>query len=212
MGLSHATKLCTFVIRRCIFRHMGVRRALAAAATLLSLALVLPAAEALARISASATNPSYCPAKSRWTRGVYRPSRLVLQQGIVCQRAVGTVRSVRKEDDGDLHIGVELSSGYKTLINTANVNHQHGWLVVEFMARDARHLPKPSVADKVTIVGAWVLDTQHGWMELHPVWRMIAHGTTYTSGPQYGGSPAGDKSNNAAEDCRDEHGVKCVGY
>jgi hypothetical protein len=187
------------------------RAKLVGVAALSCFVLVLPAAQALAQRSAGVTNPSYCPAKSKWTKGVYHPARLVLQ-GIVCQRAVGAVRSVKKEEDGDLHIGVKLIAEYKALINDANVKQQHAWLVVEFMARDAGHLPKPKVGDKVTLVGAWILDTQHGWMELHPVWRMILDDTTYTSGPQFGGSPTGDKSKNAAEDCRDEHGLHCIGY
>lgn len=178
---------------------------------LLSLLLVLPTTQALARNATGATNPSYCPSKSKWTKGVYRPARLVLQD-VVCQRATGTVRSVRKEEDGDLHIGVKLIAEYKALINDANINQQHGWLVVEFMARDAGHLPQPKVGDRVTVIGAWILDTQHGWLELHPVWRLILDGTTYTSGAQYGGSPATDRSKSAAEDCRDEHGAQCPGY
>src|SRR5439155_2960336 len=112
-------------------------RALVAAA-LLCLVVAVPAASG--RVAASSTNPSYCPSKSKWTKGVYRPSRLVLQG--VCQRAVGTVRSVRHEEDGDLHIGVRLISEYKTLINDENVREQHGWLVVEFMPRDGGHLPE----------------------------------------------------------------------
>jgi hypothetical protein len=182
-----------------------------AAAALVCVLLALPTAQAHARGGRLTRNPSYCPTKSKWTDGVYHPSRLVLQ-GVVCQRAVGTVRSVRHEEDGDLHIGVKLISEYKGLINDANVSKQHGWLVVEFMARDGGHLPEPSVGDKVTLVGAWILDTQHGWMELHPVWREVLNGETFTSGPQFGGSPAGDKSSNAAEDCRTNKGLVCVGY
>jgi hypothetical protein len=79
------------------------------------------------------------------------------------------------------------------------------------MPRDGGHLPKPKKGDHVTLVGAWVLDTEHGWQELHPVWREILNGSVYTSGPQNGGSPASDRSKNAAADCRD-HGQLCTGY
>jgi hypothetical protein len=182
-----------------------------ALAALLGALLVLPVVQAHARDAAPAKNPSYCPAKSKWTNGVYHPSRLVLQ-GVVCQRAAGTVRSVRHEEDGDLHIGVKLTSEYKGLIDDANATKQHGWLVVEFMVRDGGHLPEPGVGDKVTLVGAWVLDTEHGWMELHPVWREILNGETFTSGPQFGGSPTNDRSSNAAFDCRDKTGKVCLGY
>jgi len=48
-------------------------------------------------------------------------------------------------------------------------------------------------------------------IELHPIWGEILNGSVYTCGPQNGGSPAGDRSSNAAADCRD-HGQPCVGY
>ena len=40
----------------------------------------------------------------------------------------------------------------------------------------------------------------------------ILNGTTYRSGPQFGGSPAGDYSSTAAEDCRTPAGTRCIGY
>lgn len=79
------------------------------------------------------------------------------------------------------------------------------------MPRDGGHLPKPAVGDRVTFVGAWVTDTEHGWNEIHPVWREILNGGVFTSGPKNGGSPAADRSKNAAADCRD-HGHLCTGY
>src|SRR5205823_10036900 len=142
---------------------------------------------------------AYCPSISAVLNGVYHPTRLQVMKP--CQRATGTVRSVRHEQDGDLHIDVDLTPAFKKLLDYKNYSQQHGSLVVEFMARDGGHLPKPSVGDQITIVGAWVLDAEHGWNEIHPVWRLTFHGALYKSGPQYGGSPADDRSKNAAEDC-----------
>jgi hypothetical protein len=63
------------------------------------------------------------------------------------------------------------------------------------------------------LTGAWVDDTQHAWNELHPVWAVSLNGgRTRTSGPQYGGSPPGDRSYDAAGDCRTSSGARCLGY
>ena len=129
----------------------------------------------------------------------------------VCQRATGVIAKIRPiEQDGDLHILMRLDSTYAGLTNGVNDTKQQGNLVVEFMPRDGGHLPRPKQGDRVTLVGAWITDTEHGWNELHPVWRVL-NGAVYTSGPQNGGSPAGDRSANSEADCRD-HGQRCTGY
>ena len=111
------------------------------------------------------------------------------------------------------HIDVQLDSPYRSLLAPANQSRQHGDLVVEFMARDGGHLPEPSVGDRLSLTGAWVDDTQHSWNELHPVWAVSLNGgATDTSGPRFGGSPAGDRSYNAADDCRTNIGPRCQGY
>ena len=143
--------------------------------------------------------------------GVYHPGRLRILDS--CRRAVGTVAVVRHEQDGDLHIDVALDAGYRSLLDSSNLAAQHGDLVVEFMARDGGHLPEPHAGQRISLRGAWVDDTQHGWNELHPVWAVSLNGgSTHNSGPQYGGSPAGDRSYDAAGDCRTGRGTRCKGY
>jgi hypothetical protein len=143
--------------------------------------------------------------------GVYHPERLHLLAS--CRIAAGAVARVRHEPDGDVHIDVALDASYATLVNEVNDSEQGGALVVEFMARDGGHLPEPSVGDHVRLTGALVNDTDHGWNELHPVWSVqINGGTSSHSGPQYGGSPAYDRSYDAAEGCRDQNGGSCQGY
>jgi hypothetical protein len=181
-------------------------------AVAVSLAFIVPAAT-----GGQASKPKYCPAKSHVLDGVYHPERLVVMR--ICQRASGTVRKVILEEDGDLHIRLHLSAGYVGLRNGVNDAKQKGDLVAEFMPRDGGHLPRPAVGDFVTLVGAWVTDTEHGcssclaegWNELHPVWREILNGAVFTSGPQNGGSPASVRSKNAADTCCD-HGQRCTGY
>ena len=42
----------------------------------------------------------------------------------------------------------------------------------------------------MALVGVWVLDTEHGWREIHPVFVEVLNGQAYRSGPQVGGPPA----------------------
>jgi hypothetical protein len=125
-----------------------------------------------------------------------------------CRPVSGTVRAISHEQDGDLHIGVDTGGA---LTNSVNRSKLGGTLLVEFMPRDGGHLPAPSVGDHISLTGAWVLDTNHGWRELHPVWSEALAGVTYRSGPQYGGSPAGVGSSEASADCT-YHGARCKGY
>jgi hypothetical protein len=161
---------------------------------------------------AQAASSKVCPAAGHALDGVYHPSRLTVLSA--CKHATGRVAIVRHEQDGDLHIDVALDPAYRGLLAPANNTRQHGDLVVEFMARDGGHLPQPSVGDRISLTGAWVSDGQHGdWHELHPVWAVSLNGTaTHTSGPRFGGSPTGDRSYNAAADCRTASGARCQGY
>jgi hypothetical protein len=151
-----------------------------------------------------------CPPPTKTLAGVYHPDRLVVLNP--CQKASGVIHDVRDEEDGDLHILVRLDRQYRRLINAENVSQQHGWLVVEFMARDAGHLPEPASGARITIWGAWVLDTDHGWREIHPVFKLVMGGRAYVSGPRFGGSPASVGSSTAAESCRTNTGKRCPGY
>jgi hypothetical protein len=126
-----------------------------------------------------------------------------------CRTVSGTVTETSHEVDGDLHIGLD-SSG--VLTNAVNRSKLRGNLVVEFMPRDGGHLPAPSVGDRIILTGAWVLDANHGWDELHPVWSETLAGVTYRSGPRYGGSPPGVGSSEASAECRTDSGAVCRGY
>jgi hypothetical protein len=110
--------------------------------------------------------------------------------------------------DGDLHVALDTGG---VLTNAVNVSREGGNLVVEFMPRDGGHLPAPVVGEHIRLTGAWVLDANHGWNELHPVWSETRAGITYRSGPQYGGTPASIGSSQAAADCT-SNGVVCQGY
>ena len=146
-----------------------------------------------------------CAAPRQVLAGVYHPSRLhVLAR---CRAVSGRVVAIHHDTDGDLHIYLDTGGA---LTNAAN-RAAHGALVVEFMPRDGGHLPAPAVGDHIRLTGAWVLDAEHGWREIHPVWSERLRGVTYHSGPQFGGSPAGVGSSEAAASCT-SNGHPCQGY
>jgi len=130
-----------------------------------------------------------------------------------CRKITGTVDDVRDKEDGDIHILVRLDPQYRSMLISNNYSIQHGDLVVEFMPRDYGHLPRPSIGDRLTLVGAYVNDTEHGWTELHPVWSVsINGGSTHQSGPQFGGGPAFATSSIAIATCQTNTGARCTGY
>lgn len=151
-----------------------------------------------------------CPARSRVLSGVYHPERLIVLDA--CKHASGVVTDLREEEDGDLHVLVQLDHAFRALVNHENRVQQHGWLVVELTPRDHAHLPSPYIGQHIGLMGAWVLDTDHGWKELHPVWQEILDGHVYRSGPWAGGSPPYNRSTDALAGCRTARGRHCVGY
>ena len=44
-------------------------------------------------------------------------------------------------------------------------------LVVEIVP--AIPLPAPALQSRITVIGPWVLDTETGWLEIHPAWKIL---------------------------------------
>ena len=154
---------------------------------------------------------SVCPPPSRVLAGVYSPDRLQVRDR--CRKVTGVVRTVRDEEDGDVHLGIHLDGPYRGMLMQNNYTEQSGNLVVEFMPRDHGHLTEPGIGDRVTVIGAYVDDADHGWAEIHPVFGFAANaGRLERSGPQYGGSPPSAHSDNAVATCRTNGGDRCVAY
>ena len=96
----------------------------------------------------------------------------------------GTVNRIKDEPDGDYHVRLYLDPQYAALINDANVRLQAGDLILEPVcihaitqadamsacAGYANPLSMPPPYTHVVATGAYVLDVDHGWMELHPLW------------------------------------------
>lgn len=111
--------------------------------------------------------------------GVYHSFRFQIYNP--CKTVSGTIYSIRHEDDSDYHINLKLDPQYQNLMNDKNVSREHGCLVVEVIPMDANKIPIPRVGDHVTVTGAYVLDKDHGWNEIHPAWLINGKGSaSYT--------------------------------
>jgi hypothetical protein len=102
--------------------------------------------------------------------GVYHPKRLKVKSR--CRVASGTVTRVKFEEyDGDVHILLRLDPGYERLLSHGN-DQVGGALVVEVIPQDRARVPIPTEGSRVTVVGPWVDDAEHGWNEIHPAWSI----------------------------------------
>jgi hypothetical protein len=139
----------------------------------LVLALLLVAVVVLARdIRRAGPPPSpYCRGGPPLA-GVYHASRLHVRSR--CRVASGIVERVKFEDyDGDVHFDLRLDDGYEHLLSRGN-REVGGDLVAEIIPQDRARVAIPEQGSRVTIVGPWVDDEQHGWREIHPVWWVSA--------------------------------------
>jgi hypothetical protein len=116
---------------------------------------------------------------------VYNAYRLqVIEQ---CKKVTGVVVKSRTEPDGDLHIQLRLDKGYELLLVNTNYDKQNGCLVIEPVCVtevtqysalgicddfvNTVYLPK--FGEHVEVTGSYVIDTKHGWAEIHPVTKIV---------------------------------------
>jgi len=115
--------------------------------------------------------------------GVHNPDRLQVLDP--CKHAEGVVVDVAHEDDGDYHVWFTADVGYEYLLNSDNHFQAKPAMLAEITpgcpastnppdAQSAARCPKsnlpiPKLGDHVALDGPWVLDTDHGWREVHPV-------------------------------------------
>jgi hypothetical protein len=113
--------------------------------------------------------------------GVYQPDRLQVIDP--CKHAEGVVVDVAAEDDGDYHVWFTPDSAYAYLMNSENHFQGRPSMLGEITpscpssppdGAAAAKCPKsqlhiPALGDHIAIDGPWVLDTNHGWREIHPV-------------------------------------------
>ncbi len=113
---------------------------------------------------------------------VYERERLQVVEE--CTAVEGRVMSTHKSEDGDLHIG--LDPDQKSSMNLVNVMHADRTLVVEIVcdhppdnaaaaAACGTYVPQisiPGIGDRIRVTGAYVVDRENGWNEIHPVSRI----------------------------------------
>lgn len=117
-----------------------------------------------------------------------------------CLTVTGTVAFIREEEDGDVHFDLSLPASEAHLLDQANYAHEDGQLVAEIVTADqpgctpgqppllpstayrsssydygactGADIATPPLGAQVSITGPHVLDSDHGWMEIHPVWAI----------------------------------------
>lgn len=148
---------------------------------------------ALLLVAFSALLPRNCNAQAcdpSLAKHIYHSQRLVTQQA--CVSVTGTwvdashgrtADGCRHEKDGDGHCFIKLDKGQEKYLNNRNMENEDGNLVVEpicvYRTTQADAIPAckdwhqqialPKIGSHVRVTGVWVLDTQHGHMEIHPV-------------------------------------------
>jgi len=126
-----------------------------------------------------------CTDSAKLMKHVYHPSRLVEKKGCVTVR--GVIVKKLKEGDGDFHVRLKLDPGQDSdFINDRNVSGQGGNLVFEPIcvnpvtqasAKKAcknfkQKISLPNKGDHVEVTGIHMLDTEHGWLEIHSVTKI----------------------------------------
>ena len=129
--------------------------------------------------------PSLCRDSSNISSHIYNPARLQVFKD--CVTVSGIVNSVITEDDGDYHVWFHVDSQYANLPNSVNNDYRLGDLLAEIMCattvnqQDAvlacenytNQIPLPVINQNITVMGPYVLDSTHGWMEIHPVYSLL---------------------------------------
>jgi hypothetical protein len=102
-----------------------------------------------------------------------------------CQTVTGVIATVGTSDDGDIDMQLTLDSPFGDLLNSANISKLNGNLQIEAICQvavkpdvpDALRtcanfkgtVPIPAIGTHVQVTGVYVLDSDHGWMEIHPI-------------------------------------------
>jgi hypothetical protein len=90
-----------------------------------------------------------------------------------CVSVTGVVKNVKRVGGGAYQVDVLLDRAYRHMLSAANVSRRHGWLLLEVTAPDAAHrITVFGVGAHIRVVGALLLNRNHGWSEIYPVWSI----------------------------------------
>lgn len=115
-----------------------------------------------------------------------------------CTSVSGVIMTVTREADGAYQVDVALDSKFHALLSAGNTSRLHGWLLLEiepFAA--ALGLRPPPIGTHVHIVGPLLLNRNHGWTEVYPVWVLEKAGGAPSSN-QGGGSGSNNGGGNGS--------------
>jgi uncharacterized protein YgiM (DUF1202 family) len=101
-------------------------------------------------------------------KDVHHPQRLSVFNP--CVTARGTVTEITRNPDGDLTFRLALDPEDAHLLNDGNRSRLRGDLQIEIVPADQPLTAEPQLGAHVAVTGAYVLDTEYGWMEIHPAW------------------------------------------
>lgn len=171
---------------------------------------------------------------------VYHPYRLHIVKN--CTTVTGTVAYVSLENDGDIHVNLSLPPSESNLLDAANIADEYGNLVTEIVPADqpgcipgqppplppaayrsysysygsctGADVATPVVGAQVAVTGPYVLDADHGWMEVHPVWSMTITGQTSPapSSTVYKAPPASSAAPSVSAHCEANAALANDGY
>jgi hypothetical protein len=117
---------------------------------------------------------------SLWSH-VYDPGRLKVID--VCRTVTGYITDHHANEDGDVDVRLALDPPYAGLVNAGNVAGLNGHLQTEAICQAPVSAPEaapacrnfsgtvrvPADGTHVQVTGSYVLDTHHGWREIHPI-------------------------------------------
>lgn len=103
-----------------------------------------------------------------------------------CVTITGVVTAVRPILDGDLHVHLRPDPQFAGLVNEKNIQARGGNLILEpqcFWAMWRRNstgpcknrgysMRIPKTGTRVRVTGTFVFDRDHGWNELHPIFKL----------------------------------------
>jgi hypothetical protein len=112
---------------------------------------------------------------------IYDPTRLRVVDA--CRTVTGTITDQHPNADGDIDVRLEVDPEYKNLLNAGNISNLSGHLQTEAICQapitDAAAIRAcqgfrgtvvvPPNGTRVRVTGTYLLDLNHGWMELHPI-------------------------------------------
>ncbi len=129
------------------------------------------------KINTSRTSTDCDPALWNY---IYHSNRFKVYEA--CKTVSGIILARHYEADGDIHLQLRLN-GNSSLLNSKNISGQNSCLVLEIICAKKvtqanaiepcsgyyNNVTIPSIGDQVSVTGSYVLDTHHGWNEIHPI-------------------------------------------